>query len=51
MSAGPHRNHVGAIERGGINPTFKVLLKLSTGLTVPLSDAIRLYEARREEAD
>jgi transcriptional regulator with XRE-family HTH domain len=49
-TAGLHRNYVGAIERGEINPTFKVLLKLSTGLTVPLSDVIRLYEERREEA-
>ncbi len=50
QAAGLHRNYVGAIERGEINPTFKVLLKLSTGLTVPLSDVIRLYEERREEA-
>jgi transcriptional regulator with XRE-family HTH domain len=49
QTAGLHRNYVGAIERGEINPTFKVLLKLSTGLTVPLSDVIRLYEERREE--
>jgi transcriptional regulator with XRE-family HTH domain len=50
LAAGLHRNYVGAIERGEINPTFKVLLKLSSGLTVPLSDVIRLYEERREEA-
>ena len=26
MRAGLHRNHVGAIERGEINPTLRVLL-------------------------
>jgi transcriptional regulator with XRE-family HTH domain len=50
QAAGLHRNYVGAIERGETNPTFKALLKLSTGLTVPLSDVIRLYEERRGEA-
>ena len=30
--AGLHRNYVGAIERGEINPTFRVLLKLERGL-------------------
>ena len=29
-----HRNYVGAIERGEINPTFRVLVKLTTGLRV-----------------
>lgn len=27
-----HRNYVGAIERGEINPTFRILLKLERGL-------------------
>lgn len=39
-----HRNYVGAIERGEINPTFRVLLKLSRGLVTPLSALITLYE-------
>ncbi len=42
--AGLHRNYVGAIERGEINPTFRVLLKLQRGLDVPLSKLITDYE-------
>jgi len=47
--AGMHRNYVGAIERGEINPTFKILLKLARALDAPLSDLIRLYEDRIAE--
>jgi transcriptional regulator with XRE-family HTH domain len=39
-----HRNYVGAIERGEINPTFRVLLKLTWGLALPLSELIAVYE-------
>jgi transcriptional regulator with XRE-family HTH domain len=42
--AGLHRNYVGAIERGEINPTFRVLLKLERGLGVSLSELISLTE-------
>jgi transcriptional regulator with XRE-family HTH domain len=49
FSGGLHRNYVGAIERGEINPTFAVLLKLAEGLTVPLSELFALYERRRAE--
>ena len=41
-----HRNYVGAIERGEINPTFSTLLTLADGLDVELSSLIRLYEER-----
>jgi transcriptional regulator with XRE-family HTH domain len=41
---GLHRNYVGAIERGEINPTFRVLLKLAHGLAIPLSQLITIYE-------
>lgn len=34
--AGMHRNYVGAIERGEINPTYDTLLRLTAGLGVPL---------------
>jgi len=44
-----HRNYVGAIERGEINPTFRVLLKLSRGLQMPLSELIIEAEAIRRE--
>jgi ribosome-binding protein aMBF1 (putative translation factor) len=40
-----HRNYVGAIERGEINPTFRVLLKLARGLNVSLSQLV--MEAER----
>ena len=39
-----HRNYIGAIERGEINPTFRVLLKLERGLGMPLSELIAKYE-------
>jgi DNA-binding XRE family transcriptional regulator len=42
--SGLHRNYVGAIERGEINPTFRVLLKLARGLGQPLSELIREQE-------
>ena len=45
-AASMHRNYMGAIERGEINPTLRVLLKLSNGLTVPLSELFALFELR-----
>lgn len=39
-----HRNYVGAIERGEINPTFRILIALSRGLTVPLSELLIVFE-------
>jgi transcriptional regulator with XRE-family HTH domain len=47
--SGLHRNYVGAIERGEINPTFRVLLKLERGLQLPLSEIIQLWERRAHE--
>src|SRR5215207_3528473 len=44
-----HRNYVGAIERGEINPTFRVLLKLGRGLQVPLSEITQCYERHQHE--
>jgi len=41
-----HRNYVGAIERGEINPTFRVLIRVSIGLGFPLSELFALYELR-----
>ena len=41
-----HRNYIGAVERGEINPTFRVLLKLERGLQLPLSEIIQLWERR-----
>lgn len=50
--AGLHRNYVGAIERGEINPTFRVLLKLERGLRIPLIEMVETFDrvrARRGE--
>jgi transcriptional regulator with XRE-family HTH domain len=44
--AGLHRNYVGAIERGEINPTFRTLLTVAKGLDIRLSSIIRLTELR-----
>jgi transcriptional regulator with XRE-family HTH domain len=46
-----HRNYIGAIERGEINPTFRVLLKLERGLATPLSELIAKYEELAESTD
>ena len=45
-----HRNYVGAIERGEINPTFRTMLTLATGLDIRLSSVIRLAELRSLDA-
>jgi ribosome-binding protein aMBF1 (putative translation factor) len=47
FQAGLHRNYVGGIERGELNLTFRVLLKLVHGLGVPLSELVALYERNR----
>lgn len=39
-----HRNYVGAVEHGDINPTYRTLRALSHGLHVELSSLIRLCE-------
>jgi transcriptional regulator with XRE-family HTH domain len=39
-----HRNYVGAIERGELNPTYAVLLRLARGLASPLSELIAYAE-------
>lgn len=44
-----HRNYIGAIERGTINPTFRTLMRLADGLAVPLSELVEIYERRARE--
>ncbi len=39
-----HRNYVGAVERGEINPTLRVLSKVAYGLAVPASDLLVMAE-------
>jgi transcriptional regulator with XRE-family HTH domain len=48
--SGLHRNYVGAIERGEINPTFRTLRLLTRGLGVELSYLIRICERNIAEA-
>jgi transcriptional regulator with XRE-family HTH domain len=47
--SGLHRNYVGAIERGEINPTFRVLIKLAHGLGFELSELVLLWEERSSD--
>jgi transcriptional regulator with XRE-family HTH domain len=47
--AGLHRNYVGAVERGEINPTLRTLLSFAAGLDVPMTELVGLYE--RQLAD
>jgi transcriptional regulator with XRE-family HTH domain len=46
FQCGLHRNYVGAIERGEINPTFSTLLRVLRGFDINLSELIELYERR-----
>jgi transcriptional regulator with XRE-family HTH domain len=47
--AGMHRNYVGAIERGEINPTYRVLLKLGQGLCMMPSELLVEAETLQRE--
>ena len=44
FKAGLHRNYIGAIERGEINPTLRTLVYVTGGLVLPLSELIAVYE-------
>lgn len=44
-----HRNYVGAVERGEMNPTYRLLLRLARGLRTPLSELLDLAERRHRE--
>jgi transcriptional regulator with XRE-family HTH domain len=48
--SGLHRNYIGAMERGEINATFAVLLKLARGLDMPLSRLVAEAEQLRQES-
>ena len=49
LRGGLHRNYVGAVERGEINPTLRVILKLCKGLGLPMTEFACTYE--RQLAD
>ena len=44
-----HRNYIGAAERGELNPTLRTLLKFATGLRMPLSEVITVFERQLAE--
>jgi transcriptional regulator with XRE-family HTH domain len=43
---GLHRNYVGAVERGELNPTYGVLVRLCTGFGIGLAELVTLAERR-----
>jgi transcriptional regulator with XRE-family HTH domain len=49
FKAGLHRNYIGALERGEINPTFRTLVQLMHGLGLPISHLMALYERNVRE--
>jgi transcriptional regulator with XRE-family HTH domain len=42
------RTFMGQIERGEANPSFEVLQRIASGLTLSLSEVIREYESERD---
>lgn len=42
--AGLHRNYVGAVERGEINPTLRIIFQLARGLLMLPSELLALAE-------
>jgi transcriptional regulator with XRE-family HTH domain len=42
--AGLHRNYVGAVERGEINPTLRIIVRLARGLAMQPSELLNLAE-------
>lgn len=49
FQSGLHRNYVGAIERGEINPSFRILIGLAKGLKLPLSEIVSVTERHAAE--
>ena len=46
--SGVDRTFMGEIERGEANPSFDVLQRIASGLTVRLSELIRQYESETD---
>lgn len=46
--ANVERSFVGKIERGESSPSFTVLLRIARGLSIPLSELIRIFESEAE---
>jgi len=51
FTAGLHRNYVGAIERGEINPTLRIIFKLARGLVMLPSELLQLAEQHHGALD
>jgi transcriptional regulator with XRE-family HTH domain len=49
LRVGLHRNYVGYIEVGRVNPTWRTVLRLTAGLGVSLRELVEVYE--RQVAD
>jgi len=47
FAADVHRNYVGAVERGEINPTFFTLMRLTDALDVSFAELFEVFEAQR----
>lgn len=46
--ANVERSFVGKIERGESSPSFTVLLRIACGLSIPLSELVRIFESETE---
>lgn len=46
--SGVDRTFLGEVERGEANPSIDVLQRIASGLTIPLSELIRLYECESD---
>ena len=43
------RDHLAAIERGEVDPTFITLVRIAHGVPAPLADLMRIFEDGRDE--
>lgn len=49
--SGLRRDHLAAIERGEVDPTFVTLVRLTRAVPSSLADLMRIYERRCDEHD
>ena len=43
-ASGVHRNHISALERGALNPSYRTILRVADALDVPLSKLVAMSE-------
>ncbi|ADB51614.1 helix-turn-helix domain-containing protein [Conexibacter woesei] len=48
-AAGLGRNYLTTLESGRTNPSFDALVRIASGLGVPLSELTRIYEERLDD--